>query len=121
MKHVFLTFVIVPLVAAAVFGTLGWLFRRRGTSFALVASIASRWVVAYVAWALVNGVLAHYGFAPDHRAPWTTWALAPFALIAGIVQYRLARAGAAQHAERVFVWSQVGWLVVVLMDHGLVG
>ena len=121
MKHVFTTLVIVPLVGAALFGLLNWFFRRRGASFSLVASIASRWVVAYVVWALVAGALRHYGLVPESEPAWTTLGLAPFALVAGIVQYRLARAGARQHADRVFLWGQVCWLVLVLVDHGAIG
>jgi hypothetical protein len=118
MKHVLVTFVVVPLVAAALFGLFSWLFRRRGASFGLVASIAARWVVAYMVWALVAGLLRQYGLAPEGRPAMTTIGLAPFALVAGIVQYRLARAGAREHADRVFVWGQVCWLVLVLADHG---
>ena len=118
MKHVLVTLVVVPLMAAAAFGLLNWLFRRRGASFSLVASIMARWVVAYMVWALVAGLLHEYGLAPDGRPELTRWGLAPFALVAGVVQYRLARAGAHQHAERVFVWGQIGWLVLVLADHG---
>ena len=118
MKHVLVTVVLVPLVVAAVFGFLNWLFRRRGASFALVASVAARWVVAYMVWALVAGLLRYYGLAPEGRPALTTVGLAPFALVAGIVQYRLARAGARQQAERVFVWGQICWLVLVLADHG---
>jgi hypothetical protein len=118
VKHVLVTLVVVPLMAAAAFGLLNWFFRRRGASFSLVASITARWVVAYMVWALVAGLLHEYGLAPDGRPALTKWGLAPFALVAGVVQYRLARAGAHQHAERVFVWGQVGWLVLVLADHG---
>ena len=121
MKHVFVTLVVVPLVGAALFGVLNWFYRRKGASFSLVASISARWVVAYVVWALVAGLLRQYGFAPEGRVPWTTWGLAPFALVAGMVQYRLLRAGAREHADRVFVWGQVGWLVLVLADHGAFG
>jgi hypothetical protein len=121
VKHVVVTLVVVPLVAAAAFGLLNWFFRRRGASFSLVASIMARWVVAYMAWALVVGLLHEYGLAPDGRPALSKWGLAPFALVAGVVQYRLVRAGARQHAERVFVWGQIAWLVLVLVDHGVLG
>ena len=41
--------------------------------------------------------------------------------IADLVQYRLARAGALRQASRVFVWSQLGWLLLLLAEHGALG
>lgn len=119
MKHVLLSLVVVPLVAAAVLGTLNWFFRRRGTDFSLVASVMAQWLVAYLIWTLLMvAVDSVDGVDQPRRALYTTYGFGLFAALLGLWQYRLAQTGARQHAARVFLWGQVGWLLLVLAERG---
>lgn len=120
MKHVLLTLLVVPLAAAAVLGVLNWVFRRRGSNFPLVVSVLSQWLVAYLAWALL-GVVVESARIFEAPASYTRYGFGLFALVFGLWQYRLARAGDVRLASRVFVWSQVGWLLLVLAERGVLG
>jgi hypothetical protein len=116
VKHVVVTLVVVPLVAAAVFGALNWFFRRRGADFSLVASVIAQWLVAYLVWTLAVAVVESFrGVEEERRALYTTYGFAVFAALMGLWQYRLARAGARQQAARVFLWAQMAWLALLLV------
>lgn len=120
MKRVLVALLVVPLAATVVFGVLSWVLRRRGSSFPLVASVLSQWLVAYLAWTLVGSVVEASGVF-DAPSSYTRYGFGLFALVFGLWQYRLARAGDARQASRVFVWSQVGWLLLVLAERGVLG
>jgi hypothetical protein len=119
VKHVLLTLVVVPLVAGAAIALLDWAFRRRGASFPLLASVLSQWAVAFVGWTLAAGLLQAWT-APGEpgRGTWATYGFPLFAVVVGTWQYRLARTGARERAARLFRWSQLGWLLVLLTAHG---
>ena len=119
MRQVLVAVLVLPILASAVFATLGWILRRRGSSFPLVASVISQWLVMYLIWALVWGLIQASGvFDEPGRTYYTKYGFGLFALVLGLWQYRLARAGDDAAAARVFRWSQVGWLVLVLAEHG---
>ena len=69
---------------------------------------------------LIDAPLAR-AYAEAGRAPYTRYGFGLFAIIFGLWQYRLARAGAARQASRVFVWSQIGWLLLLLAERGALG
>lgn len=121
MKRVLVALLLIPLAASAVFGLLGWFFRRRGASFPLLASVLAQWLIAYMAWTLLGTVVETSRLFGGGRAPYTGYGFGVFAVMFGVWQYRLARAGEARQASRVFVWSQIGWLVLVLAEHGALG
>lgn len=122
MKQVLVVLVVVPLVASAVFGLLNWVLRRRGGNFPLIASVLSQWLVAYLIWTLAGALVEAYGFFDAAGGPpYTRYGYGLFAVVFGLWQYRLARAGAPRQAARVFAWSQVGWLLLVLAEHGALG
>lgn len=122
MKHVLLALLLVPLAAGAAFALLDWAFRRRGSSFQLVASVLSQWLVAYLAWTLIGALAESYGLLGERGgASYTRYGFGIFAVLFGLWQYRLARAGATRQASRVFVWSQIGWLLVMLAERGVLG
>ena len=122
MKRLLVALLLVPLVAGALFALLNWFLRRRGSSFPLVASVLSQWLVAYVVWTLLGALVEASGiFGDAGRAPYTQYGFGLFAMIFGVWQYRLARAGAARQASRVFVWSQIGWLLLLLAERGALG
>jgi hypothetical protein len=122
VKHVVVSLVVVPLVAAAVLGTLNWFYRRRGADFSLVASVIAQWLVAYLVWTLLGvAVDSVDGVDQPRRALYTTYGFVLFAALLGLWQYRLTRAGAHQYAARVFLWGQIGWLLLVLAERGALG
>jgi len=115
VKRVLVALLLVPLAAGALFALLNWFFRRRGSSFPLVASVLSQWLVAYLVWTLLGALVEASGVLGEAgRAPYTRYGF-------GLWQYRLARAGAARQASRVFVWSQIGWLLLLLAERGALG
>jgi hypothetical protein len=117
MKHVLVALVVAPLVAAGVLAALNWIFRRRGSDFSLVASVVSQWLVAYLAWTFIVAAIERIAGGEQSRL-YTTYGFVLFAVLPGLWQYRLARAGARQRAARIFMWSQVGWLLLVLAERG---
>jgi hypothetical protein len=122
VKQVLVTLVVVPLVASALFAALNWILRRRGSSFPLLASVASQWLVMYLVWTLVLGLVEALGLSgTPGRIYYTGYGFGLFALVFGVWQYRLARAGERTGAARVFLWSQFGWLVLVLAERGVLG
>jgi hypothetical protein len=119
VKQVLLTLLVLPLAAGAALGVLNWVLRRRGSSFPLVASVLSQWLVMGLVWTLVGGALQEWSIIGEPgRSYYTKYGFAVFAAVFGLWQYRLARAGDATGAARVFLWSQVGWLVLVLAERG---
>jgi hypothetical protein len=120
VKRVLVALLLVPLAATALFGLLNWVFRRRGSSFPLVASVLSQWLVAYLVWALLGALVESSGLF-EGRVSYTKYGFGLFAVIFGLWQYRLARAGETRQASRVFMWSQIGWLLLVLAERGVLG
>jgi hypothetical protein len=122
VKQVLITLLVVPLVASGVLALLNWVFRRRGSNFSVVVSVISQWLVMAVIWTVLGQLLQSYGVLEEPgRALYTRSPLpfGVFAFILGTWQYRLARAGALVRASRLFRWSQVGWFVILLADHGV--
>jgi hypothetical protein len=122
VKHVLVTLIVVPLVAGAVLAFLNWVFRRRGSNFSAVASVISQWLVMAVIWTFVGQFLETYGPAEETSRVVSTRppvAFAVFAVILGTWQYRLVRARETVRAGRVFLWSQIAWLVLMLVDRGV--
>ncbi len=122
MKHVLVTLIVVPLAAAGILALLNWVFRRRGTSFSVVASVLSQWLVMAVIWTFLGQLLQTYGPVEEtSRAVSTRSPLAfgLFAVVLGTWQYRLARAREPAQAARVFLWSQIAWFVLMLVDRGM--
>jgi hypothetical protein len=122
VKHVLLTLIVVPLIAGGVLATLNWVFRRRGGSFPTVVSVVSQWLVMALVWTFLGQLLETYGPTQatvrvvSTRPP---LAFGLFAVILGTWQYRLIRAREPVQAGRVFLWSQVAWLVLMLVDRGV--
>jgi len=122
VKRVLAALLVIPLAVAAVLGVLGWVFRRRRSSLPVIASVASQWLVAYMLWTLAAALAEGYGLLePRGYFGYTQYGFGLFAIIFGVWQFRLARAGAARQASRVFVWSQIGWLLLVLAERGALG
>ena len=122
MKRVLAALLVIPLAVAAVLGVLGWVFRRRRSSLPVIASVASQWLVAYMLWTLAAALAEGYGLLePRGYFGYTRYGFGLFAIIFGLWQFRLARAGAVRQASRVFVWSQIGWLLLVLAERGALG
>lgn len=122
VKQVLMALIMLPLAAGAVFALLNWLFRRRGSNFSLVASVISQWLVMYLVWTLVGGLLqASDIWGGSGPSSYTKYGFGLVAVVLGLLQYRLARAGATTSAARVFFWSQIGWLLLILVDHGVLG
>jgi len=122
VKRVLAVLLVVPLAVAVVLGVLGRVFRRRRSSLPVIASVASQWLVAYMLWTLAAELAEGYGLLePKGYFGYTRYGFGLFAIIFGLWQFRLARAGAVRQASRVFVWSQIGWLLLVLAEHGALG
>jgi hypothetical protein len=122
VKHVLVTLIVAPLVATGFLAILNWLFRRRGSSFSAVASVISQWLVMALIWTFLGHLLQTYAAIEEPaRTVYTRSPLAfgLFAVILGTWQYRLARAREPARAARVFRWSQITWLVLMLVDRGV--
>lgn len=111
---------LATLVVVLVLGAAGvWIARALGLSgsrAAAIVSIASQWIAAWAIWTFAGAVAVHAGVLPGYEPT----LFAAIALAGGVVQYRLLVRGAADGARAVFVGAQLAWLVIVIIQNGLV-
>lgn len=99
------------MAAVAVARRLG-LTGRRGSA---LVSVVAHWLAAYVLWTFAGGLLRHYGVLGVYEASW----FAGVAVLGGLWHYRAQAAGDRDRGLTVFVGAQLAWLLVVLVQNGL--
>lgn len=88
---------------------------RRGTRASALVSVVVHWLAAWVLWGFAGGLALRYGLLGTYDA--TLFGL--FVVVVGAWHYRVeARAGREQ-GLLVFVGGQLAWLLVVLLQNGL--
>jgi hypothetical protein len=89
---------------------------RRPTSRpALLVSIITAWLGAWVLWGFAGGLAAHYGVLETYD----TTAFGLLAAAGAFWQYRTQVRQGRQRALAVFVAGQLVWLGVVLVQNGV--
>ena len=110
-----LTVVLIAGGAAAV-----WWARARGKSgsrASVLVSVLSGWLAAYVLWSVAGGLAARYGVLTTYNGP----LFAAVAVVAGAWQYHTQVRQGRERGLTIFVAAQLVWLVVVIVQNGVLG
>ncbi|MBI2204213.1 MAG: hypothetical protein HYU41_10230 [Candidatus Rokubacteria bacterium] len=111
---------LATLAVVLVLGVAGvWLARALGLSgsrAAAIVSIASQWIAAWAVWTFAGAIAVHAGVLPGYEPT----LFAAIALGGGLAQYHFLVRGAADRARAVFVGAQLAWLLVVMVQNGVV-
>ena len=97
-----------------------WWARLRGKSGSrgsVLVSVLSGWLAAYVLWSLAGGLAARYGVLTTYNGP----LFAAVAVVAGTWQYHTQVRQGRERGLTIFVAAQLGWLVVVIVQNGVLG
>ena len=104
------TVIVGALAAAWLARTLG----ASGTRAAVLGSVVSSWLGAWVLWGFAGGLAARWGWLATYDAP----LFAPVALVGAVWQYRVQARGGRERGLLIFVVGQLVWLVFVLVRNG---
>lgn len=98
----------LTVVAARSFGCAG-------SRAAILVSVVSHWVAAYVLWSFAGGLALHYGLVTSYES----WLFGLVAVAGGAWHYRTAVRAGRERGLTVFVGVQLAWLVIVLVQNGI--
>jgi hypothetical protein len=99
----------VLVVAARVLG-------RPGSRAAALVSVLSQWLAAYILWSFAGGLAHRQGYLEVFEPA----VFGVLALVGGFWQYRSVVAGAREHARLVFLGGQLLWIVILMVQNGVV-
>jgi hypothetical protein len=112
-------FTLATLAALFVLGAIGVVVARvfgaSGSRPAAVVTVTSHWIAAWVLWTFVGALAVRGGVMTAYEPA----VFGVVALCGGWLQYRALVGGARDRARAIFVGGQLGWLVVVLVQNGL--
>jgi hypothetical protein len=109
-----LTFVVIlALGAGAVL--VARCFGRSESRAAVLVSVISHWLAAYVLWTFMAGLAHRYGVL----AAYDTYLFVVLAVIVGFWHYRISVARGREQGLVVFVGGQLAWLVILLVQNGV--
>lgn len=111
-----LTFVAV-MVAGAGSVALARLLGKSGSCASVLVSVVAHWLGAWVIWSFAGGLALRYGVLTTYEGAW----FAVVALIGAIAHYRVEVRAGREQGLMVFVGAQLLWLVVVLLQNGVLG
>jgi hypothetical protein len=110
-----LTAVLIVAGAAAVWWAR--VFGRSGSRLSVLVSVLSGWLAAYVLWSLAGGLAARYGVLTTYNGP----LFAAVAVVAGTWQYHAQVRQGRERGLTIFVAAQLVWLVVIIVQNGVLG
>ena len=112
---------VLTLVALMVAGagavSLGRLLGRSGSPASVLVSVVAHWLGAWVIWSFAGGLALRYGVLTTYEGAW----FAIVALVGAIAHYRIQVRAGREPGLMVFVGAQLLWLVVVLLQNGVLG
>jgi hypothetical protein len=91
------------------------LLGRRHVRASILVSVIAQWLGAFVLWSFAGGLALHYGILA--RYPGQLFLLV--ALGGGIWHYRTAMTSGRERGLTVFLGVQLAWLVLVLLQNGV--
>ena len=109
-----LTFLTVLILGAATV-VIGRFFGRSQSRASILVSVISHWLAAYVLWTFAAGLAHRYGVL----AAYDSYVFVVFALVVGFGHYRVRLARGREQGLVVFVGGQLAWLVIVLVQNGV--
>jgi hypothetical protein len=101
-------------------GVLVWGARflgKSGSRASVLVSVVAHWLAAYALWNFAGGLALRYGVLTTYRGEF----FAVLALAGAVWHYRAAVHAGRERGLAVFVGVQLAWLVVVLVQNGLLG
>jgi hypothetical protein len=96
---------------------LARVFGKSGSRPAVLVSVVAHWLGAWVVWSFAGGLALRYGVLGTYEGAW----FAAVALAGAAAHYRVQARGGREQGLAVFVGAQLLWLVVVLVQNGLLG
>ena len=108
-----LTAVLIVVGAGAVWWAR--VFGRSGSRLSVLVSVLSGWLAAYVLWSFAGGLAARYGVLTTYNGP----LFAAVAVVAGTWQYHTQVRHGRERGLTIFVAAQLAWLVVVIVQNGV--
>ncbi len=114
IRWVLLTF--LTILALGVAATLVGRFLGRPESRASVlVSVIAHWLGAYVLWTFAAGLAHRYGVL----SAYDSYLFVILAVVVGFWHYRMRIERGPQQGLAVFVGGQLAWLVILLIQNGL--
>jgi hypothetical protein len=112
-------FILTVVLIAGGAGAVWWARARgkSGSRASVLVSVLSGWLAAYVLWSLVGGLAARYGVLTTYNGP----LFAAVAVVAGAWQYHTQVRQGRERGLTIFVAAQLVWLVVVIVQNGVLG
>ena len=105
------------LVAGAAAVALARFFGKSGSRASVLVSVVAHWLGAWVIWSFVGGLALRYGVLTTYEGAW----FAIVALLGAIAHYRVQVRSGREQGLMVFVGAQLLWLVLILLQNGVLG
>jgi hypothetical protein len=107
--------VLTVLAVAGAGAVVARTFGRRETRASLLVGVLAHWLAAYVLWTFAAGLAHRYGLLSAYNS----YLFVVLAVVVGSWHYRTLLARGRQQGLAVFVGGQLVWLVIVLVQNGL--
>ena len=105
------------LVSGALLVWVARFLGKSGSRASVLVSVIAHWLAAYSLWNFAGGLALHYGYLTAYHGG----LFAVLALAGGVWHYRATISAGPDRGRAVFVGAQLAWLVVVLVQNGLLG
>lgn len=114
-------FTVLGLAGVLILGigavALARFFGKSGSRPSVVVSVVACWLGAWVIWSFAGGLALRYGVLGTYDGGW----FAVVAIVGAVSHYRVQVRGGREQGLMVFVGAQLLWLVVVLLQNGVLG
>lgn len=110
-----ITFVVILALGAGAVAVARFLGRSESRASILVSVIA-HWLGAYVLWTFAAGLAHRYGVLTAYDS----YLFVVLAVVVGFWHYRMRVERGPEHGLAVFVGGQLVWLVILLVQNGIV-
>jgi hypothetical protein len=111
-----LTFLTI-LALGAVAVLVARFFGRSESRASILVSVIAHWLGAYVLWTFAAGLAHRYGVL----AAYDSYLFVVLAVVVGFWHYRMRLQRGREPALAVFVGGQLVWLLILLVQNGMLG
>lgn len=105
----------VLLAAGVAAVAIARVFGRSGSRVSVLLSVIAHWLGAYVLWSFAGGLATSHGLLAAYHGAF----FGLLAVAGGLWHYRVAVRAGREQGLAVFVGGQLVWLMIVLVQNGL--